>query len=78
MDEVIYAGLSQEQAAAIAELFGGQHSLLGKPKRACIADLIAFYVHRSPDQRLWPQLCTVCLMHCCVFSSVLSPASLPF
>jgi hypothetical protein len=55
------AGLTQEQAGALAELFGGQHSLLGKPKRACIADLIAFFVHRSQDQRLWPQLCTVCL-----------------
>ena len=53
------AGLTQEQACALAELFGGQHSLLGKPKRACIADLIAFLVHRSQDLRLWPQLCTV-------------------
>jgi hypothetical protein len=55
----IIAGLTQEQACALAELFGGQHSLLGKPRRACIADLIAFLVHRSEDQRLWPQLCTV-------------------
>lgn len=54
------AGLSQEQAGALAELFGGQHNLLGKAKRACIADLIAFFVHRSEDHKLWPQLCTVC------------------
>lgn len=58
------AGLTQEQACALAELFGGQHSLLGKPKRACIADLIAFLVHRSQDARLWPQLCTVGLGYC--------------
>ena len=58
-DVVCVAGLTQEQARALAELFGGQHSLLGRPRRACIADLIAFLVHRSQDQRLWPQLCTV-------------------
>lgn len=56
---IFVAGLSQEQAGALAELFGGQHSLLGEPKRACIANLIAFFVHRSEDTRLWPQLCTV-------------------
>ena len=55
----LHAGLSQEQASALAELFGGQHSLLGRPRRACIADLIAFLAHRSEDARLWPQLCTV-------------------
>ena len=56
---MLVVGLSQEQAGALAELFGGRHSLLGRPRRACIADLIAFLAQRSENEHLWPQLCTV-------------------
>lgn len=53
------AGLNFEQASALAALFGGQHSLLARPRRACIADLIAFLHNRSASSLLWPQMCTV-------------------
>lgn len=52
-------GLNFEQTSAVAALFGGQHTLLPCPRRACIADLIAFLHQHSSSDFLWPQLCTV-------------------
>ena len=53
------AGLSVEQAGALAELFAGQWSLLPGRRRANACDLIKFVKRYSADTALWEQLCVV-------------------
>ena len=50
--------LSEGQAAALAELWGGRHSLLDKARPLSLCELCRFYVRYSRS-KLWGHLCAV-------------------
>jgi len=59
MGYVTCAGLSLDQAGALAELLGGQRSLLPVRMRTTICDLIKLLKRYSAEPVLWEQLCPV-------------------
>ena len=56
---MLRAGISVDQAGALAELLGGQRSLLPVRRRPTICDLIKLLKRYSADPVLWDELCPV-------------------
>ena len=56
---MLRVGISVDQAGALAELLGGQGSLLPVRMRPTICDLIKLLKRYSAEATLWDELCPV-------------------